>query len=113
MHLGWDNRGLAILTSSLLNDISSCPFDYVASPHITVACSLRTWRLSGLCCLQLVKDTTIAALIWLGQKEHAFLFWNKEYKTYEPTSFGKAVLASGLAPEMCMTIKVGDPRTTT
>jgi hypothetical protein len=57
--------------------------------------------------LQLVRDTTISALKWLGQREHAFIFWNKEYESYDATAFGKAVLASGLAPEMCMTIKVG------
>lgn len=57
--------------------------------------------------LQLVRDSTIAALKWLGQKEHTFIFWDKDSDCYECHAFGKAVLASGLPPEMCMTIKVG------
>lgn len=57
--------------------------------------------------LQLVRDTTIAALKWLGRREHTFIVWNSETESYDYTPFGKAVLASGLPPEVCMTIKVG------
>lgn len=54
--------------------------------------------------------TTIAALRWLGAKEHTFIYWNEASRTYQPTPFGKAVLASGLPPEDCLVLKVGGCR---
>lgn len=51
--------------------------------------------------------TTIAALKWLGAREHPFIFWDEASRTFQPTPFGKAVLASGLPPEDCLVLKVG------
>lgn len=51
-------------------------------------------------------DTTIAALRWLGDRQHTFIYWDAASRTYQPTPFGKAVLASGLAPEVCLVLKV-------
>jgi hypothetical protein len=63
---------------------------------------------SGIGCLvQAVAGTTIAALRWLGAREHTFIFWDEASRTYQPTPFGKAVLASGLPPEQCLVLKVG------
>lgn len=56
---------------------------------------------------QKVKADTIEALKWLGSREHPFIYWDDQSKTYQPTPFGKAVLASGLAPEICLVLKVG------
>ncbi len=56
---------------------------------------------------QKVKADTIEALKWLGSREHPFIYWDDQSKTYQPTPFGKAVLASGLAPEVCLVLKVG------
>lgn len=66
---------------------------------------IRCTLLHAMNSFELVRDSTIAALKWLGQKEHTFIFWDKDSDCYECHAFGKAVLASGLPPEMCMTIK--------
>jgi hypothetical protein len=55
--------------------------------------------------LQNVAATTIAALRWLGAKDHTFIYWDDASRTYQPTPFGKAVLASGLPPEQCLVLK--------
>ena len=55
---------------------------------------------------QKVADTTIAALRWLGARDHTFIYWDDASRTYQPTPFGKAVLASGLPPEQCLVLKV-------
>lgn len=54
---------------------------------------------------QKVADTTIAALCWLGSKEHPFIFWEDASRSYQPTPFGRAVLASGLPPQQCLLLK--------
>ena len=57
--------------------------------------------------MQLVSSTTIAALKWLGSNGRmGFLYWDADTRTYQPTDFGKAVLASGLPPEQCVDIMV-------
>jgi hypothetical protein len=58
---------------------------------------------------QKVADTTIAALRWLGSKEHPFIFWDDASRTYQPTPFGRAVLASGLPPQQCLLLKASAP----
>ena len=56
---------------------------------------------------QKVAETTIQALRWLGARDHTFIYWDDASRTYQPTPFGKAVLASGLPPEVCLILKVG------
>ncbi len=51
-------------------------------------------------------DTTRAALRWLCAKEQALIYWDQSSETFQPTDFGKAVLASGLPPETCLVLKV-------
>ena len=58
-------------------------------------------------CGQKVAETTIQALRWLGARDHTFIYWDDASRTYQPTPFGKAVLASGLPPEVCLVLKVG------
>ena len=55
--------------------------------------------------VQKVTATTIAALEWLVKQRISY--WDKASATYQPTPFGKAVLASGLPPEDCLVLKVG------
>ncbi|KAL4428417.1 hypothetical protein ABPG75_002506 [Micractinium tetrahymenae] len=66
---------------------------------------IRCTLLSALNDYEKVKSDTIEALKWLGSREHCFIYWDDQSKTYQPTSFGKAVLASGLAPEICLVLK--------
>ncbi|PRW44411.1 helicase and polymerase-containing TEBICHI isoform X1 [Chlorella sorokiniana] len=66
---------------------------------------IRCTLLAAMNDYQKVADTTIAALRWLGAKEHPFIFWDETSRTFQPTPFGKAVLASGLPPEDCLVLK--------
>ena len=72
---------------------------------------------------QKVAHTTKAALSWLQIRDHQMIFWDADpgeprQGTYHPTPFGKAVLASGLPPEVrgagtvCVWLDVGAPTPT-
>ncbi|EFN55218.1 hypothetical protein CHLNCDRAFT_52598 [Chlorella variabilis] len=66
---------------------------------------IRCTLLAAMNDYQKVADTTIAALRWLGARDHTFIYWDDASRTYQPTPFGKAVLASGLPPEQCLVLK--------
>lgn len=78
------------------------PSPLTLAPHPALNPFLFTLRSK-----QKVAETTIAALRWLGARDHTFIYWDEQSRTYQPTPFGKAVLASGLPPETCLVLKVG------
>lgn len=51
-----------------------------------------------------VRDSTIEALKWLGR--HGFVVWDAAAAQYQPTVFGKAAFACGLLPELCLSLLV-------
>jgi hypothetical protein len=78
---------------------------------LALAMHCTCWRCCPSCFFyivwQKVAETTIQALRWLGARDHTFIYWDDASRTYQPTPFGKAVLASGLPPEVCLILKVG------
>ena len=92
----WEGGGVGFLAGRLVPGLSCVP---PPPPFPSPSLPLT---------LQTVADTTRSALRWLGDPAHTFIFWDKVSSTFQPTPFGKAVLASGLPPELCLVLKVSE-----
>lgn len=66
---------------------------------------IRCTLLAATISYDVVVQTTKEALQWLGHRDQGFIFWDSTTGTYQPSPLGRAAVASGLPPELCMQIR--------